>query len=948
MPGQCWISDTESELGIGIVKQEDGRRVTVLYPAAGEERTYACANAPLSRVRYERGDWLRTADERDLQVTKVVERDGRLLYQTVDSQGVESDIVEAELDSFARFSRPRDRLLAGQVDRNSDFELRVASMHHRRTHERSDGHGLLGPRVQLLEHQLFIAREVASRHAPRVLLADEVGLGKTIEAGLILHHQLVCGRVDRALVLVPDGLVLQWLVEMLRRFNLRFTVLDEERCIALEASEEGNPFESAQLVICSLRLLSMDETRAEQALAAGWDLLIVDEAHHLAWSESESSPGYACVEALAGATPGVLLLTATPEQLGADSHFARLRLLDPDRYPNLGQFREEQAAYEPVRRLIDDVLEIDFTTDSSGKAAVDAALAEFIGRAPDNILAHADDAEAFDAARNIAVGELLDRHGTGRVLFRNTREAVGGFPGRSLQAHPLAPPEEFDQTALTVLDRLQPETALGDGWESVDPRVAWLTEWLQANRGEKLLVICARPDTAVDLETHLRLREGIRSASFHEGMHLVARDRAAAYFAETENGAQVLVCSEIGSEGRNFQFAGHLVLFDLPLNPDLLEQRIGRLDRIGQTRTVCIHVPYFEVGAQAALLRWYHEGVDAFERSCPVGRALYEEFGETLELVLSAGPGGTGPALDDLINDTRARTETLLESLSQGRDRLLERNSCDPIRAAEIVQIVASDARPSELSAYLDRVFDHFGVECERHGLHSIVVRPGSHMTVPVFPALPEDGLTGTFSRAEALEREDMSFLTWEHPLVAGAVDLILTGEFGNTALASGKIPGMAEGALLLESYFSIHCAAPRSYQLGRYLPQALLRVVCGSVSTQAVEELPPQELERHLERVPTRVAQQVVRHAREDISKLLGQAEERAQAQRAELVDDAQATAALLHDAEIDRLLALAQVNPNIRETEIEAAKCRRVELHALLGAAQLRLEALRVVVTT
>src|SRR5699024_627714 len=129
-------------------------------------------------------------------------------------------------------------------------------------------------------------------------------------------------------------------------------------------------------------------------------------------------------------------------------------------------------------------------------------------------------------------------------------------------------------------------------WWNFDPRVEWLLGFLTANRHEKVLVICAQAATALQLEQVLREREGIRAAVFHEGMSLLERDRAAAYFASEEEGAQVLLCSEIGSEGRNFQFANQLVMFDLPFNPDLLEQRIGRLDRIGQNRDIDISVPY--------------------------------------------------------------------------------------------------------------------------------------------------------------------------------------------------------------------------------------------------------------------------------------------------------------------------------------------------------------------
>ncbi|MEM8236053.1 helicase-related protein, partial [Morganella morganii] len=173
-------------------------------------------------------------------------------------------------------------------------------------------------------------------------------------------------------------------------------------------------------------------------------------------------------------------------------------------------------------------------------------------------------------------------------------------------------------------------------WWNFDPRVEWLLDYLLANRNEKVLVICAKADTALQLEQVLREREAIRAAVFHEGLSIIERDRAAAYFASEEEGAQVLLCSEIGSEGRNFQFASQLVMFDLPFNPDLLEQRIGRLDRIGQMHDIQIMVPYLEHTAQAVLGRWFHEGLDAFEHTCPTGRTIYDSCYEQLIGYLAA------------------------------------------------------------------------------------------------------------------------------------------------------------------------------------------------------------------------------------------------------------------------------------------------------------------------
>ena len=319
--------------------------------------------------------------------------------------------------------------------------------------------------------------------------------------------------------------------------------------------------------------------------------------------------GYQCIEGLAREVAGLLLLTATPEQLGIESHFARLRLLDPDRYFDLAKFRQQEAEYQPVSELVNQLLADDAQQILK---SLQITIEKYLGQAGYLALETTGD---FDGAREQAIGDLLDRHGTGRILFRNTRDVVEGFPERHLHRYPLVAPTEYlgKQAEADILERIQAERLLidvqADGdWLKLDSRVTWLAEWLNEHKSDKFLVICAQAETAQSLELYLRVNKGLRSSVFHEGLSLVHRDRAAAYFADDEDGAQVMICSEIGSEGRNFQFSHHLVLFDLPLNPDLLEQRIGRLDRIGQHHNVQIHVPYYEGSAQAVLLNWYHQG----------------------------------------------------------------------------------------------------------------------------------------------------------------------------------------------------------------------------------------------------------------------------------------------------------------------------------------------------
>lgn len=953
-PGQRWVSNTESELGLGIVLSVANRRVEMSFPAAGEKRTYALDIAPLSRVRYEVGQQISNIEGVTLLVTEVEEHNGCLIYLGTDENDQIVVLPELELDSFVQFSKPQERLFAGQIDKNRAFELRLDTLRHYRQLQQSPVAGLLGARIQLLPHQLYIASETANRYAPRVLLADEVGLGKTIEAGLIIHQQLITGRASRVLIAVPDSLIHQWLVEMLRRFNLMFTILDEERCQALVESATENPFESAQLILCTVSFLSEQAEHLQQAAAAEWDLLVVDEAHHLEWTEQQASPAYQAIETLSQHTRGLLLLTATPEQLGIEGHFARLRLLDPARYFDIKKFREEEARYAPINELVRQLMAEDglqqLTSDS-----VQQQLASFLGDAKlADLNLELENADSDpEKTLNRLVRELLDRHGTGRVLFRNTRASVEGFPGRELHQHLLEAPEtpaedtDFSDKDFTQLEsQLMPELLLGEHWLKTDTRVEWLLEFLQQQRGNKILVICARANTALELEQHLNLKHGVHSAVFHEGLSLVARDRAAAYFADEEQGAQVLVCSEIGSEGRNFQFSHQLVLFDLPLNPDLLEQRIGRLDRIGQRHDIQLHVPCYKNSAQQVLLRWYHEGVNAFESTCAIGQTLYQQFKKPLGNCLAHPEDQAG--VDALIQQTRGGAKALTAKLKKGRDRLLELNSCDTERADQIVKDMHERQERHTLSGYMENIFDQFGVDQEHHTASSVVLRPGEHMLEHSFPGLPEDGLTATYHRDLALSREDFHYLTWEHPMVTGAMDMIMSGDFGNTAVCTLKLPPLKAGTILLEAIFTMSCAAPPALQLHRYLPLTMVRVVVDNRQNDLSNILTEKHFNKLGQRVRRHAAQDFVRHARPKIITMIETAEQLAAKHEQSIIDTANKQMQSLQQSELKRLRALAEVNPNIRQEEIDHLLAEADDLQHYLDSAHIKLEALRIAVVT
>ena len=441
----------------------------------------------------------------------------------------------------------------------------------------------------------------------------------------------------------------------------------------------------------------------------------------------------------------------------------------------------------------------------------------------------------------------------------------------------------------------------------------------------------------------MRLKEGLRTAAFHEGLSIIERDRAAAYFADREEGAQALICSEIGSEGRNFQFAQHVVLYDLPDNPDLVEQRIGRLDRIGQTRDVHIHVPYQAGTAQEVLFHWYHEGLDAFTHSCAAGYALYEEFKSELNSCLAAGKIDA-----DFLQRVRARRDEAMAALQQGRDPLLELNSCHPERAAQLIEQVEWEEESQTLAAYMDLVFGLYGVEQEQQSDGTVVIRPGEHMLDHQFPGLGDDGATLTFHRLKALVREDVDFMTWEHPMVVEVMEQNLASELGNAALSTMSVKGVPAGTLFLEAIFVLNSMAPRHLQLDRFLPLSPQRFVVDVSGRNLSEVLPHDKLNSLCTGLRRKMAPAIVKEIRDEMPKLLDQAQKQAEQALPSLLEKARSEFDQFYEREIQRMVSLSERNPLIREEEIEALREQHQSGRQYMDKTGLELQAMRIVINT
>lgn len=895
--GSRWISETEPELGLGTMIEHKDKRLVVNFSAAQVQRTYGDKSAPIKRVSFNIGDEIKLQDGTSFTARAIEQREGLTFYQDK-----EDWVCETQLADQLNFSKPEQRLFTGNTDSFDLFKLRYQVHLSQRKLSQSVAKGFLGPRISFIPHQYYIAETVTSRLEPRVMLADEVGLGKTIEAGLIIHKLLQVERISRVIVIVPDSLVYQWFVEMLRKFQLAFQTITQEN--AHEHKE--NIFEEDQLFIISQDYLLKDTNLAQQLLKSHWDLLVVDEAHKIRWTPEKEGPEYTLINALAEKTPGVILLSATPEILGLSGHFARLKILDPSRFSSYEEFLSELPGYQLASDLVTKLESANFDLSSDELKILGLS-----------------SPPSPSADVSALIQKLIDQHGTGRVYFRNTRKRVAEhaefFPKRIL--HPYALKNKGANEKLLFIEK-----------------VVWLAGFLENHPDEKALLLCHDKETVLQIEKKLQDYTNVKVASFHSAMPLIARDRQAAFFADPE-GAQLLVSTEIGSEGRNFEFAQHLILLDLPKLPDLLEQRIGRLDRIGQKNHINIHVPYVPKSSDEVLFRFFNEGLKAFETSPKGATEIYAQYREEISSLME---NYSSEILDTLVSRVSESYQKVLTRLETGKDKLVEINSFHPKQAQELIKLVREFCEGSELKALMFGVFELLGVDFENIKDDIYFVVPSSNMSIPHFPGLPNEGMSITFDRDTALKREDLAFITYDHPMVKGIIDLIQSKEIGNSSVSVARL----RDPLLIEAFYLLEVIAPKKLQAQRYFPPTPVRILIDPSGKDQTGKYPKNKLDGVSMSAPKDIIEKVSALPKENILDLLRTAKKiaslRANKYKVQFHDETKS----LFDREIQRLKDLRQVNQSVSEHEIALLEQEKDLLLGYCEKAELKLDAVRVIV--
>jgi SNF2 family DNA or RNA helicase len=484
-----------------------------------------------------------------------------------------------------------------------------------------------------LPHQLYALNRAMSRDRIRYLLADEVGLGKTIEAGLILRELKLRGMAKRILVVAPKGLVRQWQAEMRLHFGENFQFIEPSELSAYRQfrDDEENLWRLHDQAICSLdsvkplegrrgwsaeQLSTYNRERFEDLISANWDLVIIDEAHRMGGS-TEQVARYKLGAALAEAAPYLLLLSATPHQGKTDQFHRLMQLLDRDSFPDENSVSSDRVRPFVVRtekRLAIDaegkplfkprmtrIQAVAWLDRHKAQQGLYEAITEYVRHGYNQAMASKQRHIGFlmilmqrlvtsstAAIRATLEKRLLALDDDQRQLQLFSTEGVGDW-------HELTGDDQIDiAVAFDALDdeRKDVEALLFLARETeaqgTDAKAEALLEQIYKIQQEendpelKVLVFTEFVPTQAMLAEFLESR-GFSVATLNGSMDLEARGRAQRVFSKD---VRILISTDAGGEGLNLQFCHVIINFDMPWNPMRVEQRIGRVDRIGQPHIV--------------------------------------------------------------------------------------------------------------------------------------------------------------------------------------------------------------------------------------------------------------------------------------------------------------------------------------------------------------------------
>ena len=879
----------------GVVTKLDPRMIYVRWDSAGPPTQFTIGDPPLTRIDLD-GQQVRLVSTGEKAVVMRPTASGAPTWVcfVASSHGPRTvNVPEADLRPVA-LTEPVERFKAQHIGSLQKYRLQEVARWYRTLHLYDELVSLGQVGVDIKPHQVSVVHKVVSNYPHRFLLCDEVGLGKTIEAGMVLKELRARGGAQRVLAIVPPNLVGQWQFEMKSKFNETFSVLNSDTVRFLESQKRTeNPFTFSESILCSSYWVSNPKW-AELCSRVDWDLVVVDEAHHARSHRSGTTTRlYRLVNKLAEpdyfSKRSILFLTATPMQLDTHELYSLVELLDPALFPSAEHFERHRRAVPGLSRLVERLERHGFPIPGEEPDATVEQVADWLDL--DEHTAR-QRLSSGDEDRERLTAELSDRHLLSEVLIRNRKAVVGGFMPRlasrweveltleetaALQAvedyvqygfqlaesandapigfvmvtfqklmassiaairtslgrrreRVLTNALRLSMTGEELEDRLLSDEDEGDVLEDVgsvslsaaaelpllenaidslsrvksDSKAGVLVDQLSKlfvdSPNEKVLVFTQFRETLRFLEEMLTSKSwGVNV--FHGQMRPMDKDRAVEDF-RIEDGPQILISTEAGGEGRNFQFCHVLVNYDLPWNPMKVEQRIGRVDRIGQDHAVSI------------CNLWVKDTIE--ERVLDVLERRIRVFEETV--------GG----LDPILGDTETDIRKIMRLAGEGRDRALEqfgRQLEDQVRRARDAEKKLGDfimdtksyrrelaeriaGQPPPIKSYDLDVF----ISQLLSDARTYIRRTGATYELTFHDEILDDHreLFAAGAKRRAVFRadrrpdsEDVEFMAFGHPIVDRLVERVLGEEYEGVT-GTRRIPSsdeLAPGAGWLFTY---------------------------------------------------------------------------------------------------------------------------------------------------
>lgn len=523
--------------------------------------------------------------------------------------------------------------------------------------------------IRRLDYQVETVLKVLRTFRGRALLADEVGLGKTVEAGMLISEFVLRGMARRTLVIAPAALIGQWQAELREKFGIAATTTEDP---FFRADPEAAWSSAAGVIVASLQLVR-SARHAKLVREQKWDLVVVDEAHHI---KNRDTAGYQLVDALKSRY--LLLLTATPVENSLDELYNLVTLLRPGQLATPAAFRREFLAKgdpfspknrEKLRQLLAEVM-IRNTRALAGRSiALPPRFAQTVVIEP--LEAERRLYECVTDAVRARGGSSVGQRMALRLLLEqagSSAEAVRDALARTRADHGSGLPPELARAAQAAC-------------AAQSSKLARLLEIIAAlpalAAGSKMLVFTRFRATLEAVSRGLRAA-GVEHVTFQGGMSGPDKDAAVARFQDE---VPVMLATEVGGEGRNLQFANVLVNYDLPWNPMKIEQRIGRIHRIGQTREVHVYSFCARGSAEDRILDVLDRRIHLFELvigevDLILGRSMEEqEFEDRIfDIFARAGSEAEVAAGFDALADELTRARADYEKVKALDDALFRRD----------------------------------------------------------------------------------------------------------------------------------------------------------------------------------------------------------------------------------------------------------------------------------